>query len=108
VKWGCYNNCEFEEFSLRRRNELLPTARVGWGLSEKTEYWRHLPGIKKTVTMSRGLRIMVQNMSRTAFLSQLWPDDRGQDIAEYAVILAVVIVLVVGTITALLLALRDT
>ena len=62
----------------------------------------------KTVTMSRGLRIMVQNMSRTAFLSQLWPDDRGQDIAEYALILAVVIVLVVGTITALLLALRDT
>jgi Flp pilus assembly pilin Flp len=28
----------------------------------------------------------------------LWPDERGQDIAEYAVMLAVILVLVVGTI----------
>jgi Flp pilus assembly pilin Flp len=46
-------------------------------------------------------------MSLTAFLSQVWSDDRGQDIAEYAVILAVVVVLVVGTITALVLKLRN-
>jgi len=32
------------------------------------------------------------------FLAQLWSDDRGQDIAEYAVMLAVVLVIVVGTI----------
>ena len=31
-------------------------------------------------------------------LSKLWSDDRGQDIAEYAVMLAVILVLVVGTI----------
>jgi len=49
---------------------------------------------------------LVQTMSLTAFLSQVWSDDRGQDIAEYAVILAVVVVLVVGTITALVLKLR--
>ena len=30
--------------------------------------------------------------------SVLWSDDRGQDIAEYAVMLAVILVLVVGTI----------
>jgi Flp pilus assembly pilin Flp len=30
--------------------------------------------------------------------STLWADDRGQDIAEYAVMLAVILVLVVGTI----------
>ncbi|MBZ5570620.1 MAG: Flp family type IVb pilin [Acidobacteriia bacterium] len=35
-------------------------------------------------------------MSR--FLNQLWSDERGQDIAEYAVMLAVVLVIVVGTI----------
>lgn len=35
-------------------------------------------------------------MSR--FLHQLWCDERGQDIAEYAVMLAVVLVIVVGTI----------
>ena len=31
-------------------------------------------------------------------LSKAWHDDDGQDIAEYAVILAVILVLVVGTI----------
>ena len=32
------------------------------------------------------------------FFRQLWDDDRGQDIAEYAVMLAVILVIVVGTI----------
>ena len=32
------------------------------------------------------------------FLHQLWRDERGQDVAEYAVMLAVVLVIVVGTI----------
>jgi Flp pilus assembly pilin Flp len=32
------------------------------------------------------------------FLQQLWKDERGQDIAEYAVMLAVILVIVVGTI----------
>jgi Flp pilus assembly pilin Flp len=31
-------------------------------------------------------------------LYQLWRDDKGQDIAEYAVMLAVILVIVVGTI----------
>ena len=31
-------------------------------------------------------------------IQKLWHDDRGQDIAEYAVMLAVILVLVVGTI----------
>ena len=35
-------------------------------------------------------------MSRS--LRQLWYEERGQDIAEYAVMLAVVLVIVVGTI----------
>ena len=33
-----------------------------------------------------------------AALRQLWLEDEGQDIAEYAVMLAVVLVIVVGTI----------
>lgn len=33
-----------------------------------------------------------------SFLHQLWSDERGQDIAEYAVMLAVILVIVVGTI----------
>jgi len=31
-------------------------------------------------------------------LRRLWTEDRGQDIAEYAVMLAVILALVVGTI----------
>ena len=31
-------------------------------------------------------------------LQQLWSDERGQDVAEYAVMLAVILVIVVGTI----------
>ncbi len=32
------------------------------------------------------------------FMQKLWNDDSGQDIAEYAVMLAVILVIVVGTI----------
>ncbi len=32
------------------------------------------------------------------FLSRLWTEQAGQDIAEYAVMLAVILVIVVGTI----------
>jgi Flp pilus assembly pilin Flp len=31
-------------------------------------------------------------------MQRLWSEDKGQDIAEYAVMLAVILVLVVGTI----------
>ena len=34
----------------------------------------------------------------TDLILRLWRDDQGQDIAEYAVMLAVILVLVVGTI----------
>jgi Flp pilus assembly pilin Flp len=34
----------------------------------------------------------------TNFFHQIWRDDSGQDIAEYAVMLAVILVIVVGTI----------
>lgn len=32
------------------------------------------------------------------FVRRIWSEDEGQDIAEYAVMLAVILVLVVGTI----------
>jgi Flp pilus assembly pilin Flp len=34
----------------------------------------------------------------TNFLCKMWREDEGQDIAEYAVMLAVILVIVVGTI----------
>ena len=33
-----------------------------------------------------------------SLIQRLWADDQGQDIAEYAVMLAVILLLVVGTI----------
>jgi Flp pilus assembly pilin Flp len=32
------------------------------------------------------------------FLTQFWSDESGQDIAEYAIMLAVILVIVVGTV----------
>jgi Flp pilus assembly pilin Flp len=40
----------------------------------------------------------VENKNMCKHLIQLWNDDDGQDIAEYAVMLAVILVIVVGTI----------
>jgi Flp pilus assembly pilin Flp len=37
-------------------------------------------------------------MAHMTALRTLWNDDEGQDIAEYAVMLAVILVIVVGTI----------
>jgi Flp pilus assembly pilin Flp len=34
----------------------------------------------------------------TNFLRKLWAEEQGQDIAEYAVMLAVILVIVVGTL----------
>jgi Flp pilus assembly pilin Flp len=36
--------------------------------------------------------------SMSEFIRRVWSEDAGQDIAEYAVMLAVILVLVVGTI----------
>ena len=32
------------------------------------------------------------------FLNRVWNDEQGQDIAEYAVMLAVILVIVIGTV----------
>jgi Flp pilus assembly pilin Flp len=42
-----------------------------------------------------------QNTHRSdtmAFLHKFWKDEQGQDIAEYAVMLAVILVIVIGTV----------
>lgn len=45
------------------------------------------------VSPSRG-----QEDSIASVVSKLWREERGQDIAEYAVMLAVILVIVVGTL----------
>jgi len=44
------------------------------------------------------VKLEVREVPVTKVLQQLWKDERGQDIAEYAVMLAVILVIVVGTI----------
>jgi len=39
-----------------------------------------------------------EGFSMVEFLRKLFTDDQGQDIAEYAVMLAVILVLVIGTV----------
>jgi Flp pilus assembly pilin Flp len=41
---------------------------------------------------------VVKGVLMTSMVYKLWTEDTGQDIAEYAVMLAVILVLVVGTI----------
>ena len=42
---------------------------------------------------------MEENTNRSfAWLKQLWSEENGQDIAEYSVMLAVILVIVVGTV----------
>ena len=50
-------------------------------------------------TKSRGMALSVfWRNENESFLPKLWRQDEGQGIAEYGVILAVILVLVVGTI----------
>lgn len=39
-----------------------------------------------------------ENNKSFAWVKQLWSDEEGQDIAEYSVMLAVILVIVVGTV----------
>lgn len=42
---------------------------------------------------------MEENRNRSfAWLQQLWSEENGQDVAEYSVMLAVILVIVVGTV----------
>jgi Flp pilus assembly pilin Flp len=43
-------------------------------------------------------RVLKGALPMYTYLQQLWTDEQGQDIAEYAVMLAVILVLVVGTV----------
>lgn len=57
-----------------------------------SEMWSTL----RKVEFSKGKKRKREPVAK--LLQQLWNDDRGQDIAEYAVMLAVILVIVVGTV----------
>ena len=47
-------------------------------------------------SVAEGIGLGRERMSK--FIRRIWSEEAGQDIAEYAVMLAVILVLVVGTI----------
>jgi len=52
----------------------------------------------KPVLRFRAMRQCARREDVVRFLKRLWSDEQGQDIAEYAVMLAVILVIVVGTV----------
>jgi Flp pilus assembly pilin Flp len=53
--------------------------------------------IECSSSLSQGMCAGLED-SMSEFIRRIWSEDTGQDIAEYAVMLAVILVLVVGTI----------
>jgi Flp pilus assembly pilin Flp len=49
-------------------------------------------------SLLQGIDAGIWRDTMSEFIQRLWREDSGQDIAEYAVMLAVILVLVVGTI----------
>jgi Flp pilus assembly pilin Flp len=48
--------------------------------------------------LARKPRAKWGNRTMLKLLHQMWTDDAGQDVAEYAVMMAVILVIVVGTV----------
>src|SRR5208282_6303962 len=53
---------------------------------------------EQAVPLAWAVRCKLRRSPVAKFLHRLWSDQRGQDVAEYAVMLAVILVIVVGTI----------
>lgn len=58
----------------------------------------HLVGLGKIEAFSPVTQETGRRFRAMQFVHRLWHEEAGQDIAEYAVMLAVILVLVVGTI----------
>ena len=54
-------------------------------------------GAGRTVTIPGSIQLE-ERETVAKLLQQFWNDERGQDIAEYAVMLAVILVIVIGTV----------
>lgn len=55
------------------------------------------PEFQFSPSLSKELTAL-EEYTMSKLIRRLWSDDAGQDIAEYAVMLAVILVLVVGTV----------
>lgn len=55
-------------------------------------------GIMMHTNLGSTIVMVLPGGSMRSFLRIMWSDEEGQDIAEYAVMLAVILVLVIGTV----------
>jgi Flp pilus assembly pilin Flp len=84
--------CKFDKVRHEEQNQPNPVrVKVLWSDSQLSLDRTQLntPAVK---TNSFG------GITMSNLIFRLWTDDQGQDIAEYAVMLAVILVIVVGTI----------
>ena len=56
------------------------------------------PSSQFSPSLSKELTSALEESTMSKLIRRLWSEDAGQDIAEYAVMLAVILVLVVGTV----------
>ena len=86
----------------RRTSLVARSSRFGLTQTvQQYNYFSHMFFLRllgNNVPVSTPLQEGIRNMSVLPLLARLWSEDQGQDIAEYAVMLAVILVLVVGTV----------
>ncbi len=78
---------------------MIPLGELGW-VDRMICRWGDISGYMQP---GQEIALIAQNKVRkeepvSSLLRRLWSDEQGQDIAEYAVMLAVILVIVVGTI----------
>ena len=81
----------FETVSFPFRKSLIQKTEENRGAGSQVRIKLHKIGQDYARFLGEGFRV-------TKILYSLWWEDEGQDIAEYAVMLAVILVIVVGTI----------
>ncbi|MCU1304422.1 MAG: hypothetical protein JWQ87_4706 [Candidatus Sulfotelmatobacter sp.] len=73
------------------RNNSLPFHFTSYQSPEDADHWPSSGGSGEFDVGLGGAATMM-------YFSRLWREEEGQDIAEYAVMLAVILVIVVGTV----------
>ena len=77
---------------MRAQEKVHPNGRLGKAFAF---FWTARDGIGSSISKADNFHNVGCAMSQ---LTTLWSGEEGQDIAEYAVMLAVILVLVIGTI----------
>jgi Flp pilus assembly pilin Flp len=80
------------------RGKLLICGKSCMVVFDKCRPLRHYGFHRFPFFSLAGVDVSDWRESMSEFIRKLWAEDAGQDIAEYAVMLAVILVLVVGTI----------